>query len=50
VVDATRRAIFDVPLPGGRILRLGERTLVMAIIKPQIRFQTAVCMSSGRDS
>jgi dihydropteroate synthase len=26
------RAIYDLPLPGGRALRLGERTLVMGII------------------
>jgi len=32
VVDVTRRAIFDVPLPSGQVLRLGARTLVMAIV------------------
>jgi dihydropteroate synthase len=32
VVEPTRRAIFNVPLLHGQILRLGERTLVMAII------------------
>jgi len=32
VVEHTQRAIFDVPLPDGQTLRLGERTLVMAIV------------------
>jgi len=32
VVEHTQRATFDVPLPDGRTLRLGERTLVMAIV------------------
>lgn len=31
-MERTVRAIFDVPLPDGRILRLGERTFVMAIV------------------
>ncbi len=29
---SARRAAFDVPLPTGQMLRLGERTLVMAIV------------------
>jgi dihydropteroate synthase len=32
VVASTARAVFDLPLPSGQILRLGERTLVMAIV------------------
>jgi dihydropteroate synthase len=32
VVDPTQRAIFDVLLPNGQTLRLGERTFVMAIV------------------
>jgi len=32
VVASTRRAVFDLPLPSGHRLRLGERTLVMAIV------------------
>lgn len=31
-MENTQRAIFNVPLPGGQLLRLGERTLVMAIV------------------
>jgi dihydropteroate synthase len=31
-VEATRRAIFNLRLPGGQILTLGERTLVMGIV------------------
>lgn len=32
MVETTRRAIFDIPLPTGHVLRLGERTFVMAIV------------------
>jgi dihydropteroate synthase len=32
VQGKTRRAIFNVPLPDGQILTLGERTLVMGIV------------------
>ena len=32
MVASTRRAVFDLPLPSGQVLRLGERTLVMAIL------------------
>ncbi len=32
MVAPTRRTVFDVPLPAGQHLRLGERTLVMAIV------------------
>lgn len=32
MVDAARRALYDLPIPGGPVLRLGERTLVMAVV------------------
>lgn len=32
MVDHAQRAIFEVPLPGGQTLKLGERTLIMAIV------------------